>query len=109
MSLASFSGVRCFEVGKEPATRGRKDGIMKTLGPAIMAVFVASATACGASNSNIGEKVNAARTDVNESLERVEDKARPAVSPVARRVDRGANQAAQKLGLRETPATEKAK
>lgn len=82
---------------------------MKLLGTAIMALFVASATACGASNSNISSKVSEARTDVNESLERVEDKARPAVSPVAKRVDRGANQAAAKLGLRKAAETDEAK
>jgi hypothetical protein len=82
---------------------------MKLLGIASVAVFVVAATACGASNSNLGAKVSEARTDVNESLERVEAKARPAVSPVAQRVDRGADQAAEKLGLRETPEAQKAK
>lgn len=80
---------------------------MTTLKNASIAVLVACVTACAGSSSNVRSKVNEARADVNESLERVEGKARPAVSPVAKRVDRGANQAAEKLGLRTRSEPEK--
>lgn len=83
--------------------------IMKTIDTALFVLFVMSATACAGSNSNVKSKVSEARTDVNESLERVEAKARPAVSPVAKRVDRGADQAAEKLGLRRRPEEQKEK
>lgn len=57
-------------------------------------------TAC-AGSSQLSSKVEEARSDVNASLERAEAKARPALRPVAQRVDRGADQAARKLGLRD--------
>jgi hypothetical protein len=74
---------------------------MKTTIVALITLF---ATGCASSNSQLSAKVDSARTDVNASLGRVQAKARPAVRPVAQRVDRGANQAAAKLGLRHRPA-----
>ena len=71
---------------------------MKTTTIAVIALF---ATACAGSNSNLRSKVDETRTEVNQSLERVEAKARPAVRPVAQKVDEGANTAASKLGLRK--------
>ena len=72
--------------------------------------LIASLTiACAGSSSELRSKVDGARADVNQSLERVEEKARPAVRPVAEKIDRGANRAATKLGLRnaeDEPAKE---
>lgn len=82
---------------------------MKTIGTSIIALLLMSVAACGSSNSNLKTKVGEARTDVNESLERVEDEARPVVSPVAKRVDRAANQASAKVGLRDGSEAEKEK
>lgn len=61
-------------------------------------------TASACSSTQLSSKVDDARSDVNASLERVEAKARPAVRPVAQRLDRGANQAARNLGFRHRPA-----
>ena len=73
---------------------------MKTMTISLIALLT---TACASSSSRLSAKVNDARTDVNATLGRVEAKARPAVRPVANRLDRGANQAAAKLGLRHRP------
>jgi Tfp pilus assembly protein PilP len=74
---------------------------MKTT--ASVALITLFATGCAGSNSQLSSSVDAARADVNASLGRVQAKARPAVRPVAQRMDRGANQAAAKLGLRHRP------
>ena len=73
---------------------------MKTL--IVISVTLLTA-ACAGSSSQLASKVKEARSDVNASLERAEAKARPAVRPVAQRVDRGADQAARRIGLRERP------
>lgn len=70
---------------------------MRTTTIALIALL---ATACAGSNSNLRSKVDDTRTEVNRSLERVEAKARPAVRPVAEKVDAGADEAKAKLGLR---------
>jgi hypothetical protein len=73
---------------------------MKTATIVLITLF---AIGCAGSNSQLSSKVDGARADVNASLARAQAKARPAVRPVAQRVDRGANQAAAKLGLRHRP------
>lgn len=77
---------------------------MKTTSIALIASFV---TACAGSNDELRSKVDETRTDVNHSLERVEAKTRPAVRPVAEKIDHGAEQAKAKLGLSKSSGDEK--
>lgn len=73
---------------------------MKTILILMSIPMLATASAC--SSTRLSSKVEDARSNVNASLERAEAKARPAVRPVAQRLDRGAGEAARKLGLRRT-------